>query len=172
MGYYPYAANSGIVPPLVLSSATANAPMFGVNEPGDTANRLELRAGGVMAVGPGSSTPTVTLGYLGGGGLNVVSTTGIKVAGGALDVSTAGQGLKVAEGSNAKQGTTTLVAGTVVVANTSVTAASRIFLSNISPGGTAGFLVVSAISAGTSFTILSSNVADTSVIAYEIFESG
>jgi hypothetical protein len=91
---------------------------------------------------------------------------------GSLDVGQAGQGLKVKEGSNCKQGTATLVAGTVTVGDTAVTASSRIFLSNIAPGGTAGFLVVSAISAGTSFTILSSNAADTSAIAYEIFEPG
>lgn len=91
---------------------------------------------------------------------------------GGLDISLAGQGLKVAEGGNAKQGTATMVAGTVTVPNTSVTANSRIFLTNDSPGGTAGFLSVSAKVAGTSFTILSSNVADTSVVAYEIFEPG
>jgi hypothetical protein len=91
---------------------------------------------------------------------------------GNLDVSSAGSGLRVAEGSNAKQGVATLAAGTVTVADTSVTASSRIFLTVQSPGGTAGFLVVSARTAGTSFTILSSSGTDTSVVGYEIFEPG
>lgn len=90
----------------------------------------------------------------------------------AVDVSGAGFGLQVKEGANCKQGIATLVAGTVTVANTAVTANSRIMLTTQTPGGTAGFLVVSARVAGTSFTILSSNAADTSVVAYEIFEPG
>jgi hypothetical protein len=89
-----------------------------------------------------------------------------------VDISIAGQGLRVAEGANAKQGTATLVAGSKVVANTSVTANSRIFLTSNADGGTPGFVRVSARTAGTSFTITSSNAADTSTIAYEIFEPG
>lgn len=87
-----------------------------------------------------------------------------------LAVTLAGKGLRVKEGSNAKQGVSTLVAGTVVVSNTSVTANSRIFLTINTPGGTPGWLQVSARTAGTSFTILSSNAADTSVVAWQIFE--
>lgn len=79
-------------------------------------------------------------------------------------------GLRVAEGANAKQGTAVLVAGSVVVANTSVTANSRIFLTSNVPGGTPGFVRVSARTAGTSFTITSSSGTDTSTIAYQIFE--
>lgn len=102
-----------------------------------------------------------------------VSAADIDVIGGDVDVQTAGQGLSVAEGANAKQGTATLVAGTKTVANTSVTANSRIFLTSQNDNaGTAGFLRVTAITAGTSFVITSSNVADTSVVAYEIFEPG
>lgn len=89
-----------------------------------------------------------------------------------VDVSVAGQGLRVAEGSNAKQGTAILVAGTKVVANTSTTANSRIFLTSQVDGGTPGFLRVSTRTAATSFTILSSNALDTSTVAYEIFEPG
>lgn len=89
-----------------------------------------------------------------------------------VDVNLAGGGLKVAEGANAKQGVATLAAGTVTVANTSVTASSRIFLTTNTPGGTPGFLTVSARTPGTSFTITSSNGADTSVVAFEIFEPG
>ena len=82
----------------------------------------------------------------------------------------AGKGLRVKEGSNAKQGTVTLVAGAATVSNTSVTANSRIFLTSQSDGGTPGWLRVSARSAGTSFTITSSSGSDTSTVAYQIFE--
>lgn len=103
---------------------------------------------------------------------SVQSLTSFVQANGAIDVAGTSVGLQVKEGANCKQGIATLVAGTVTVANTAVTANSRIMLTTQTPGGTAGFLVVSARVAGTSFTILSSNAADTSVVAYEIFEPG
>lgn len=91
--------------------------------------------------------------------------------GGNLGVSTAGNGLRVAEGSNAKQGVATLVAGAVTVANTSVTSTSRIMLTP-QDGNTVGSVRVDSRVAGTSFTIKSSNSADTGVVAFEIFEVG
>ena len=101
-----------------------------------------------------------------------ITNAGVMTCIGNIDVSVAGQGLRVAEGSNAKQGVATLAAGTIAVANTSVTANSRIFLTCQVPGGVPGFLRVSARTAGTSFTILSSNALDTSTVGYEIFEPG
>lgn len=91
-------------------------------------------------------------------------------SGGSVSILTVGSGLKVAEGSNAKQGIATLVGGTVTVTNSSVTANSRIFLTIQSPGGTLGAIYISARSAGTSFTISSTSVVDTSVVAYLINE--
>lgn len=79
-------------------------------------------------------------------------------------------GLQVAEGANAKQGVATLVAGSVVVANTSVTALSRIFLTGQADGGAVGFPRVSARVVGVSFTITSSSGTDTSIVGYQIFE--
>jgi hypothetical protein len=96
--------------------------------------------------------------------------TGNMTVAGNVAVGTAGSGLRVKEGSNAKQGTATLTAGSAVVSNTSVTASSRIFLTSNADGGTPGWLRVSARSAGTSFTITSSSGTDTSTVAYEIFE--
>lgn len=93
--------------------------------------------------------------------------------GGFLNINTAGQGIQVAEGSNAKQGLTgAMTAGSIVVSNTSVTANSRIFLTAQNTGGTPGALRVSARTPGTSFTITSSSGTDTSTVAYEIFEPG
>ena len=94
----------------------------------------------------------------------------IDLAWGDLKLITAGSGLRVKEGTNAKMGTATLVAGTVTVNTTVVTATSRILLTTQTPGGTVGSPYVSARVAGTSFTITSTNAADTSTVAWLIVE--
>lgn len=96
---------------------------------------------------------------------------GLSVTGGSIDVATAGQGLKVAEGSNAKQGVTAaMTAGVVTTADTSVTASSRILFSQQS--GTLTGVVTCTRTAGTSFTLTSSANTDTATFAYQIFEPG
>lgn len=87
-----------------------------------------------------------------------------------LSIATVGYGLKVKEGTNATMGVATLAAGTVVVNTTKVTANSRVFITSEAPAGTIGFLSVSARTAGTSFTITSSNALDTSTVAWLIVE--
>lgn len=94
----------------------------------------------------------------------------LAVGSGDLSVITAGRTLKIAEGSNCKMGTATLVAGTVTVNTTAVTANSRIFLSNNANGGTVGALYVSARTAGTSFVITSTSATDTSTVAWLLLE--
>lgn len=96
---------------------------------------------------------------------------GLVTSTGSIDITTAGAGLRVAEGSNAKQGVATLSGGTIVVPNTSVTANSRIF-PMAQDNNTTGALRISARTPGTSFTITSSNSADSGLVAYEIFEPG
>jgi len=87
-----------------------------------------------------------------------------------VSIPTAGTGLSIKEGSNCKQGLTgNLVAGTLVVNNTSVTANSRIQLTRETPGGTLGHISY-AKAAGTSFTITSTSVLETSTFVYSIFE--
>ncbi len=93
------------------------------------------------------------------------------VTAGDLKIATAGNGLQVKGGANCKINTAVLVAGTVTVANTAVTANSRIFLTSQVDGGTPGFLRITAKTAGTSFVITSSNAADTSTVAWMIVES-
>jgi hypothetical protein len=88
-----------------------------------------------------------------------------------LDITLAGRGLRIAEGSNAKQGRSTLAGGTVTVANTSVTANSGI-VPTAQDNNTTGALRISARVVGTSFTITSSNPADSGVVFWEIFEPG
>lgn len=90
--------------------------------------------------------------------------------GGNLVVGAAGKGLHIKSGSNARIGTATLVAGTVTVANTSVTANTRILLSRSTTGGTAGHLSTTRIN-NTSFTINSSSGTDTSTIEWVLVES-
>lgn len=98
-------------------------------------------------------------------------TSNLRV-GGNLDIETVGKGLKIKEGSNATMGTATLVAGTVTVNTTSVTASSRIFLTIQSLGTVAvpQAIGVTSVTASTSFTITSADITDTSVIAWHIIE--
>lgn len=88
-----------------------------------------------------------------------------------LILSVAGNGLSIKEGSNATMGTATLSGGTIVVSTNKVTANSRIFITV--NGGTltnVGSTYVSARSAGTSFTISSTNILDASNVAWLIVE--
>lgn len=85
-------------------------------------------------------------------------------------LSSIGSGLKIKEGTNATQGIATLVAGTVTVANTKVTATTRIIVTRQNSSGVVGSPDVSSRVVGTSFTITSSNVGDTSDVAYVFFE--
>jgi hypothetical protein len=89
---------------------------------------------------------------------------------GNLALNTAGTGIQVKEGSNARSGTVALVGGVVTVSNTSVSANTRIQLTSQADGGTPGFLRVSARTAGTNFIITSSNALDTSTVAYFLVE--
>lgn len=92
------------------------------------------------------------------------------VVGGDLVLATAGEGVRIKEGTNARIGVATLVAGTVVVNTSVVTATSRIMLTGQNSSGAHGELTVSARVAGTSFTITSSNAGDTRDVGWIIFE--
>lgn len=61
----------------------------------------------------------------------------------------------------------TLVGGTVTVANTMINATDRIKLTKRTAGGTEGYPRVSALTAATSFVITSSSGADTSTFEWE-----
>lgn len=90
----------------------------------------------------------------------------------AIQCGTAGGGFATKEGANARQGVSTLVAGTVTVANTSVTANTRIQLTIQSLGTVTApkAIGVTARVAGTSFTITSADATDTSVVAWNLYE--
>jgi hypothetical protein len=152
---------------MTAQPAASGNVVLSVNVAGtDTFDRMRVDGNGTITLGPGTGARDVQYGR------TAASTFGL--TGCDLDIATAGRGVKVAEGSNAKQGTATLVAGTVTVANTSVTATSRIFLTAQSLGTVTApkALAVTARTAGTSFTITSADNTDTSVVAWEIFEVG
>jgi hypothetical protein len=115
--------------------------------------------------------PPTVLGAITTGAQSV--TGNITETGGSLDIATAGQGLKIAEGANAKQGISgAMVAGAATVNTTAVTASSRIQLTRQEGGVSPGAVFVTARVAGTSFTIGSTNGADTGQVAWELFEPG
>jgi hypothetical protein len=89
-----------------------------------------------------------------------------------IKLTPAGGGVLVKEGTNAKMGVVTLVAGTATVNTTKVTANSRIFLSVESLGTVTvpTAVAVTAVTPATSFVITSANVVDTSVISWLIIE--
>lgn len=94
----------------------------------------------------------------------------LTVTSGDISIATLGKTLLLKEGSNAKMGTATLVAGTVVVLTTAVTANSRIHLTGQNASGTHGELGISARTAATSFTITSVSALDTRSVAWILFE--
>ncbi|MEU8671368.1 glycosyl hydrolase family 28-related protein [Streptomyces anulatus] len=87
----------------------------------------------------------------------------------ALNLGAAGGGIAIAEGANARMNVATLVTGAATVANTSVTATTRVVLSRQAGNGTLGHLSVTK-NAGVGFTINSSSTADTSTVAWVLFE--
>lgn len=147
--------------------ATAGADVITARVTGDVQPQIVINADGKIEWGGGATPVDVSLFRDGSTRLHTVNTFATE---GDVVMDVAGGGLNIREGVNARMGVTTLVAGTKVVATTECGANSRILLTTQAPGGTAGFLVVSARTAGTSFTILSSNVADTSVVAWFLVE--
>jgi hypothetical protein len=80
-----------------------------------------------------------------------------------------GTGLSFVEAANGRMGTATLVGGTIAVANTTVTANTRVFISRSTTGGTEGHLSTTQI-ASTSFTVNSSSGTDTSTVNWLLIE--
>lgn len=157
-----YTAGSGTLASLyrdASSSVAAANPVISDTATGQVrfyaaAGLYDFRVGGVLVA---ESVPI----------LADLTTDGGTVA--ALDVTGA---VRLTEGSNKRMGVATLVGGTVVVATTAVAATSRIQLTAQSLGTITvpAALAVSARTAATSFTILSADATDTSVVAWLILD--
>lgn len=152
-------------PTMQLITDVATTEAINVEVTGDGHNRFQVRGDGLLNWGPGTTSADSSLSR---GGANLLNASTCDLA-----VHTAGRGLRVAEGSNAKQGLTAAMAGgTLLVANTAITANSRLLLTRQAGGTNAGAVFESARVAGTSFTVTSTNAADTGQVAFEIFEPG
>ena len=86
----------------------------------------------------------------------------------AFQIGTAGGGLAIKEGTNARMGVATLAAGTVTIANTSITANTRVVPIRQTLTGTPGHLSVTK-NAGVGFTI-NSSTPETSTVLWILFE--
>jgi hypothetical protein len=101
----------------------------------------------------------------------IAGTSGDRtITDGDLVIATAGNGLQIKEGSNARMGTATLASGTVTVANTSVTANTVIMLTRADVGASteAGVLTVGTVTASTSFVISALDPSDASVATGDV----
>jgi hypothetical protein len=99
-----------------------------------------------------------------------VSTGNIAALNGNVTMGTAGNGLVIKEGANARMGTSAaMTAGSIVITNSSVTANTVIFLSPATTGGTQGALS-SVPNPGVGFTINSSSATDTSTVNWLLIE--
>ena len=160
---------SGITRGLYLNQTlTAVADFRGIEIAANSSN-----AKGIYQTG--ASTKNTFVGAT-GFGATTAPTDKVEVTGN-LALLTAGNKLKIATGSNASVGTTTLASGTVTVSTTAVTSSSLIFVVYDTPSGTlaAGLSApVASITNGTSFVINSLttagtvNTADNSSVRYWI----
>jgi hypothetical protein len=142
----------------VAGVSTVSLPSL-ITTPGSLSTTTTLTAGTALSSGTSIIAGTTITSTLG----NIAATNGNLVLG------TAGNKLTIATGSNASLGTSgVLSSGTVTVATTAVTAASKIFLTRAVAGGTLGNLSVGTITANTSFTITSDSSSDTSTVNWLI----
>lgn len=166
-GYLNY-DNRGVA--VLLTGSTLDASVINATEitPNGTATAfLQANSGTNSAVAlMNNITANVFTGVV-----NVLDdSNGNIIGGGDIRVGTVGKTIMVKEGTNAKMGVSTLVAGTVTVSTTAVTANSRIMLTPQNSSGTAGSVYVSARTAGTSFVITSTSGTDTRQVAWLIIE--
>lgn len=146
------------------AGAAASTSVFGTLVTGDTVDRLRVRADGQHDWGPGgASSRDTTLRR---------SAAAVLATDGSFSLATVGGGLLIKEGANATMGVATMVAGTVTVNTTKVTASSRVQVTVQSLGTVTApkAVAVTARSAGTSFTITSADATDTSVVAWTLLE--
>lgn len=86
------------------------------------------------------------------------------------NITAIGGGMTIKEGTNARLGTVTLSSGIASIVNTSVTVNTRIFVFGQDTSVT-GFLKITARTNGSGFSITSSVLSDSGVIAYLLVEA-
>lgn len=143
-----------------------------ITAPGSLTTTTTLAANTTVTGGTGviatTGNITATAGSVNAGTSMTATLGAITATNGNVVMNTAGNGLLIKEGSNARMGQSTLVGGTVTVANTSVTANTRIFISRASVGATGaaatGNLVVGTVTPSTSFDINAVQAADATAL--------
>jgi hypothetical protein len=143
-------------------TAGANAIAFNVAGAAGTDN-ARILGDGTLNWGDGTNPRDTTWGRRGAG---IVGTPDSHIAIGS------GKGLQYTAAANGRMGTATLSSGTVTVANTSVTANTRVRTFRIAGGTVAnyGHLYTAATTVGTSFQISSSSGTDNGSFVWELFE--
>lgn len=137
--------------------------IFAMRPGSDSANawRVQNASGGANVIVADTSNTRV--------GIGVTSPADTLTVAGNLNLNTAGNKLKITTGTNASAGTGTLSSGTATISTTAVTASSLIFITDTASSLTnIGTPSVSSKSAGTSFTVTSSNVLDSSTFNWLI----
>ncbi len=160
----PVIANTMIAP--IDGTAAAPSIAFGGSVSASSGTGFYLKSASVIGISiAGSEVSTI-------GSTSNGVTGDFTITSGNLVGATAGKGITIKEGSNARMGVATLIGGAAVVSNTSVTANSRILLSIQSLGTVVAPkpIAVTARTASTSFTITSSDGTDTSVVAWFLME--
>lgn len=169
--------------PATHSSTTAMVNFYGdalVTAAGTTSNMAQFAGISttvgtnnvfLMDVAAGTAPSAVTF-PTGNWFINQNGSTTDSLLNGNLRLNTAGKGLQIKTGSNARAGTSTLTSGTVTVSNSSVTSNTIVLLTIQSLGTVAAAkaIAVTARTSGTSFTITSADATDTSVIGWMLVE--
>lgn len=83
----------------------------------------------------------------------------------AVNANLSAETLKISNSTNDGMNRCTLVSGVCTISNTRVTADTNIFCFEQSQGGTIGSIGISARNAGVNYTVTSSNILDTSIVA-------
>lgn len=156
------------------SFATVNAATFNTTT---AATAIRLNGGNVFTGIGTDAAVGFTFTPKGTAGLTLTTGT-ITITNGNLALGTAGKGITIKAGANARIGQATLVLGTIDVANTSVTANTRVFLTRSSINASPALGVLEAVvDPGVKFTINSYDLTagvetdDVSVIDWTLIES-
>lgn len=158
-----FTGNVTVAGTLAVAGATSLKATSQVGNSSQTGN--STRTGTLANTGAVTITGVLTQ----AGNENITGTLGVTTGG--IDINTAGQGLRIKTGSNAKAGTFTANGTTpVTVATTAFIAGSTVAISLKTVGGTVGAIPhLATATAGTGFTVIGT-ASDTSVYNWSIID--